>query len=61
MVNLGPQPDGVLISRPVQVTNAEYFNQYLASFKESGFIGALVRDLKADYFDPQYAVISELT
>jgi len=61
MVNLGSQPDGVLIARPVQVTSVEYFNQYLANFKETGFIGALVRDLKADYFDPQYAVIQELS
>ena len=61
MVNLPPQPDGVLIARPVQVTTKDYLNQYLANFKETGFIGALVRDLKADYFDPQYAVIQELT
>ncbi len=60
MVNLGPQPEGVLIARPVQVSNAEYFNQYLAQFKESGYIGALVRDPKSMYDDPQYAVIQEV-
>ena len=60
MVNLGPQPDGVLIARPVQVSNAEYFNTYLQTFKDTGYIGALVRDPKAGYADPQYAVIQEI-
>ena len=57
MVNLPAQPEGVGIVRPVQVSDAANFNRYLESFKESGFIGALLRPLTHMYGDPQFSAI----
>lgn len=60
MVNLGEQPQGVIVSRPVQVSNKDFFNQYLQNFKNSGYVGALVRDIHAMYDDPQHAVLENI-
>jgi hypothetical protein len=60
MVNLPAQPEGVGIVRPVQVSDAENFNRYLESFKDSGFIGGLLRPLDHMYGEDQFAVISKI-
>ena len=57
LVNLGPQPAGVAIARPVQVNSVETFNKYLLEMQDDGFLGALIRPLDHLYGQTQHAAL----
>jgi len=60
LVNLPAQPEGVAIVRPVQVSDGDNFNKYLASFQENGFVGALLRPLNHMYGQAQFTAVSPI-
>jgi hypothetical protein len=60
LVNLGAQPAGVVVARPVQVNSVETFNKYLLQMHDDGFLGALIRPLDHLYGQTQYAALRPL-
>jgi hypothetical protein len=60
LVNLPAQPEGVIVTRPVQVNSVETFNKYLRQMQDDGFLGTLIRPLTHLYGQTQYAALRPL-